>query len=82
LSEAYAAQLPDGISVTYSAGFATFTIADEAGDPLPGAKVTLDGGTTLMSDKFGRVSFQTGRGVHHLRIEADGYITREEDVTV
>jgi len=82
LSETYAPQLPDGISVTYAAGHATFTICDEDGKPLPGAKVTLDGGLTLSTNSFGTVSFPTGRGAHHLKIEATGYITQELDVTV
>jgi hypothetical protein len=82
LSEAYAPQLPDGISVTYVAGHAIFTITDEEGKPIPGAKVTLDGGLTLPADSFGKVSFQTVRGVHHLKIQATGYVTQELDVTV
>jgi hypothetical protein len=82
LSEAYATQLPDGISVTYAAGFATFTIVDVDGRPIVGAKVTLDGDLTLSTDSFGKVSFQTARGVHHLKIMATGYVTQELDVTV
>jgi hypothetical protein len=82
LSEAYAPQLPDGISVSYIAGYAVFAINDEDGKPLTGAKVTLDGGLTLSTDTFGKVSFQTGRGTHHLKIEATGYVTQELDVTV
>jgi len=82
LSEAYAPQLPDGISVTYVAGYAIFTIYDEDGDPLPGARVTLDGGLTLPTDTNGKVSFATGRGAHHLKIEATRYITQELDVTI
>ena len=82
LSEAYATQLPAGISVTYAAGFATFTIVDEDGKPISGAKVTLAGDLTLSTDTFGKVSFQTARGAHHLKIEASGYVTQELDVTV
>lgn len=82
LSEAYATQLPDGISVTYAAGFATFTIVDVDGSSIVGAKVTLDGDLTLSTDSFGKVSFQTARGVHHLKIMATGYVTQELDVTV
>lgn len=82
LSEAYATQLPDGISVTYASGFAAFTIVDEDGKPIVGAMVTLDGDLTLSTDSFGKVSFQTARGVHHLKIMATGYVTQELDVTV
>lgn len=82
LSEAYAPQLPDGVAVSYAAGHAVFTISDEEGRPIPGAKVTLDGGLTLPTDAFGRVSFQTARGAHHLKIEAAGYVTQELEVTV
>lgn len=82
LSEAYATQLPDGTSVTYAAGFAAFTIVNEDGKPIVGAKVTLDGDLTLSTDSFGKVSFQTARGVHHLKIMATGYVTQELDVTV
>jgi hypothetical protein len=82
LSEAYAPQLPDGISVTYISGHAIFAIMDEDGKPIIGAKVTLDGGLTLPTDTSGKVSFQTGRGVHHLKIEATGYVTQELDVTI
>ena len=82
LSEAYAPQLPEGVSVSYVAGHAVFTISDEEGRPIPGAKVTLDGGLTLPTDTFGRVSFQTARGRRHLRIEAAGYVTQELEVTV
>lgn len=82
LSEAYAPQLPAGISVTYVAGFATFSIRDDDDTPLPGAKATLDGGLTLVTDSFGRVSFQTSRGSHHLKIEAAGFVTQELEVTV
>ncbi len=51
---------------------ATVTIADESGQPLPGAKVWIDGKGPITADAEAKVRFQATPGRHVLRIEADG----------
>lgn len=69
-------------SVSYRDGVATFTILDEAGAPIAGAAVTLDGAQTRYTDRLGRVSFGAQRGAHTLLVVAHGYATFELEVTV
>jgi hypothetical protein len=68
--------------VTFRDGVATFTITDEAGNPLAGAAVTLDGADTGNTDRLGQVQFRTARGTHTLTVYMAGYAPFEMDVIV
>lgn len=48
------------------------TITDESGQPLPGAKVWVDGKGPITADAAAKVRFKATPGKHVLRIEADG----------
>lgn len=68
--------------ITYRDGVATFTIVDDAGLPMAGAAVTLDGLMTANTDAQGRVQFRTTRGAHTLTVRMSGYDTFEMGVVV
>lgn len=68
--------------VLFRDGRATFTIADDAGNPLAGAAVTLDGIDTANTDRLGQVQFRTTRGAHTLTVYMAGYAPFEMDVIV
>jgi hypothetical protein len=63
----------DAPPVTYRDGVATFTIHDDAGQPMAGAAVTLDGLYTANTDASGRVQFRTPRGMHTLTVRMPGF---------
>lgn len=65
-------QLP-AVEVAFANGIATFTIVDDNGKPLTGAKVMLDGVTPLRTDNQGIVRFPSSKGAHVLSVEAAGY---------
>lgn len=69
-------------SVTYKDGVATFTLTDDAGNPLVGASVTLDGAETRETDSSGRVQFRTTRGAHSLLAYLSGFAPFELEVFV
>ena len=71
-----------GVGVAYLNGVATLTILDDTSRPLAGAKVTLDGSKTRITDSKGQVQFTTSRGAHTLEIEAVGYAPMESEVTI
>lgn len=48
------------------------TITDDAGQPLPGAKVWIDGKGPITADAGAKVRFKATPGKHVLRVEADG----------
>lgn len=66
---------PDPGTVLYRDGTATFTITDDAGNPLAGAE-------TRNTDRGGRVQFKTERGPHTLTVFLAGYAPFEMDVIV
>lgn len=72
--------LPDtsdgGVDVSFRNGIATFTVRDQDGKPVAGARVTLDGGDPKRTDEQGRVSFSARQGPHELLIEATGMLTQ------
>jgi hypothetical protein len=72
----------DSLGILYRDGVATFTVLDDAGNPLGGASVTLDATETRTTDSQGRVSFRTERGPHTLTISALGYADFELEVMV
>lgn len=82
LSEAFEPLIQPGISVEVADGEIIFTARDEQGQPMPGARITLNGQATRLADAGGRVSFAVPRGRHTLRIEADGYPATESVVTI
>lgn len=76
----------DPISTDYSleAGGDTvaITITDETGQPLPGAKVWIDGRGPITADAGAKVRFQATPGKHVLRIEADGRSAVNTEITL
>lgn len=82
LSEAFAPVIQPGITVEVAGSEIIFTARDDQGQPLPGARVTLDGGAARIADSAGRVSFPVQRGRHVLLIEAQGYPPAEAVVVV
>lgn len=68
--------------VTYRDGVATFPILDDAGQPMAGAAVTLDGLYTANTDAQGLVQFRITRGTHTLLVRKPGFKDREFDVSV
>lgn len=73
LSSAFDPIIQAGITVEIAQNEIIFTARGDTGKPLPGAKVTLDGGIHRVADQNGRVSFPTVRGRHVLLVEAAGY---------
>ncbi len=82
ISTAFEPELSSGASVLYQAGIATFTITDDDGRPLVGARVTMDGVQTNTTDNSGRVQFEADRGRHLLYVEASGYQPLEIEVSI
>lgn len=76
----YTTALPDtsegGVDVAFRNGVATFTVRDDDGRPIAGARVTLDGSEPRSTDDRGVVSFTTTQGPHELLIEVAGYATQ------
>lgn len=72
----------DATRITYRDGTATFTIADDNGNPLAGAAVTLDGIETRNTDRNGQVQFKTTRGPHTLSVYLAGYAPFTLEVVV
>ena len=64
-------------SIVYANGVATITIVDVNDVPMTGATVTLDGRTSQISDKAGKVRFTTTKGKHILLVENDDYVPVE-----
>lgn len=79
-SSAIDAAATEPVQVIYRDGQATFTVTDEAGNPLSGAAVTLDGNTTRNTDRNGRVTFTAARGLHTLAIYRSGYAPLEQEI--
>lgn len=77
---AHSLALPDttegGVDVAFRDGIATFTVKDDDGRPLAGARVTLDGGAPRTTDARGAVSFATTEGQHELLVEIAGFATQ------
>lgn len=66
----------DGIEAPefdYQSGLATVLIVNSDGDPLPGARVTLNGDTVRTADAQGWVQFAVPAGEHSLYVVASGY---------
>lgn len=77
---AHSLALPDttegGVDVAFRDGIATFTVRDDDGRPLAGARVSLDGSAPRTSDQAGRVAFTTTQGRHELLVEVPGFATQ------
>lgn len=82
LAAAFEPVIPQGASVEYAGSSATFTLRNDAGQPLAGARAALNGTTSRIADAAGRVSFDVPRGRHVLYVEAAGYAPMEIEVTV
>lgn len=72
----------DAQPVTYRDGVATFTIQDDAGQPMAGAAVTLDGLYRANTDASGKVQFRTPRGAHTLTVRMPGFADITLEVVV
>lgn len=55
---------------------------DASGQPMPGAKVWIDGKGPITADAAAKVRFQARPGTHVVRIEADGKTATTTTVTV
>ncbi len=67
----------------YQDTIATWLITDDGGEPLPGARVTLDNTLTRTASSTGHVQFtDVSPGRHVLRIEAIGHQARSMEVVV
>ena len=64
-------------SIVYENGVATISIVDANDVAMVGATVTLDGRTSQISDKAGKVRFTTTKGKHVLLVENDDYVPVE-----
>lgn len=82
LSTAFEPLIQAGVTIEIAGGEIIFHVRNDAGQPLAGARVTLDGGAQRIADSAGRVSFPAARGRHVLTIEADGYLPGEVEVVV
>lgn len=82
LSTAFEPLIQPGITVEIANGEIIFTARDDAGQPLAGATITLDGGARRIADSAGRVSFPATRGRHVLLVEATGYMPGEVEVVI
>lgn len=82
LSAAFDPQTMAGTQVQFANGQATMTFSNDKGQPLAGAKATLDGSQIRTTDKTGKVTFSASRGIHHIKVEATGYVTMEGDVEI
>lgn len=82
LSVAFDPQTLPGPSVQFANGRATITFTDDKGAPLSGAKVTMDGSQTKITDKAGKATFTCTRGTHHIKVEATGYQPMEGEIEV
>lgn len=58
------------------------TITDEAGTPLPGAKIWIDGRGPIVADAAATVRFAATPGRHVVRIEADGRAAVTTEITL
>lgn len=82
LSSAFDPLIQAGITVEIAGSEIIFTARGDDGQPLPGAKITLDGGVSRIADNAGRVSFPVQRGRHVLLVEAQGYPPSESVITL
>ena len=60
----------------------TVTITDETGQPLPGAKVWIDGQGPQTADAAARIRFRATPGDHVLHVEADGRTAVDTTLTL
>lgn len=61
---------------------AALTATDSAGQPLPGAKVWVDGKGPITADAAAKVRFQAAPGQHVVRIESDGRTATTTTITI
>jgi hypothetical protein len=82
LSTAFDPQTMEGTQIQFANGQATITFMDDKGSALAGAQVTLDGSQTKTTDKNGKVSFSTARGMHNIKVVATGYQPMEGSIEI
>ena len=58
------------------------TITDEAGTPLPGARIWIDGRGPIVADAAATVRFAATPGRHVVRVEADGRAAVTTEITL
>jgi len=83
---AHTVAIPDtfegALEVATRNGIATFTIYDEMNAPLPGARVSFDGGVPKTTNAQGQVAFPYTPGSHEIAIEAPGRVSQTILVTL
>lgn len=70
------------LEVSERNGIATFTVRDESGKGIAGARVTFDGSAPKTTDARGMVSFAYTPGQHEIAIEAPGRVPQTLTVTL
>ncbi|MDG4595475.1 MAG: phage tail protein [Candidatus Contendobacter sp.] len=58
------------------------TVTDEAGTPLPGARIWIDGRGPIVADAAATVRFAATPGRHVVRVEADGRTAVTTEITL
>lgn len=75
---AFSVALPDtvqeSVNVEIADGIATFTIRDESGRGIKGARASLDGSAARTTDALGQVRFPQTPGTHTLIVELGGKV--------
>lgn len=82
ISTAFAPETLPGPNVQFTNGKATITFTDEEGNPLVSAKVTLDGTQIQTTNAQGKATFTATRGIHSIKVEANGYNTMEGEIEI
>lgn len=70
-----------GLRVTYADGAVTLVVTDPDDAPIRDAVVTFDS-QKGRTDRTGTVRFKTGRGAHHVTVEAAGFAPASMDMTL
>lgn len=70
------------LEVAERKGIATFTVRDESGRGIAGARVSFDGSPAKTTDARGQVSFPYTPGEHEIAIEAPGRVPQTIQVTL
>jgi hypothetical protein len=82
MSAAFDPQTMKGTQIQFANGQATLSFVNDKGLALSGAKVTFDGSQVKITDKAGKATFKTARGMHHVKVEAAGYQTMEGEIEI
>lgn len=70
------------VEVAVQNGVVTFTVTDQSGTPIAGARVGLDGSAAKRTDELGQVQFTASPGEHKLAVEAPGKVANVLTITL